>query len=272
MYKCLSQKPDDFIDEFHDNGFVNIEQAIIFFKNYPFEEELNQARNNGLHDRFSTLQFANDSNCRLLIWIESLEGIFLRYENGKQFSQFFVSNNFFENRKQLNVEYFINLFFLDKIEEEIILKVQRKANNINKQPIVFSFNDNPKKAKNLYPAIPWFCLTTFPFVYFYFNMEDITYLSLIFSLFWLPSCFLFLTYWRVNKNAIVKIDYSQKTISYEKDGKRIKFNRNEIDKCYIYEVNTSRLNILIIIVISILFFLIREELLSLILLRSHEIS
>lgn len=92
-YKCFFQKPDDFIDEFHDNGIVNLEQAVNFFRAYPFVEELKKARNNELTNRFPIIKFQNDSNCALLIWKENLDGTFLCYENEKQASQFFISNN-----------------------------------------------------------------------------------------------------------------------------------------------------------------------------------
>jgi len=233
MYKCLSQKPDDFIDEFHDNGFVNIEQAINFFRAYPFEEELKDSRTNEILNRFSIIKFQNDTNCELSIWKENLDGAFLCYENEKQYAQFFVSNNFLENKEGLSVEYFIKLFFSETIEKEIVLKKQRKSNDFRKQPIIFSFNDDTKKVKNLYASIPWFIVSIF-----LFRLD--LYVSLIFSLLWLPSCYLFITYWIVNKNAVVKIDYSQKTLSYVKGGNKIKFNRNEIDKCFIYEVTSSR--------------------------------
>lgn len=236
VYKCLSQKPDDFIDEFHDNGFVNLEQAINFFRVYPFVEELKQVRSNELTDRFPIIIFQNDLNCKLSIWKENSDGTFLCYENEKQSSQFFISNNFLENKEGVSVKFFIELFFSETIENEITLKKKRKSNDIRKQPITFSFNDNTQKIGNFYELIPWFIATVFIFV---FNLDDL-YLSLAFSLLWLPSCCLFLTYWRVNKNAVVKIDYSQKTLSYNKDGMRIKFNRNEIDKCFIYEVSSSR--------------------------------
>lgn len=245
VYKCLSQKPYDFIDEFHDNGFLNLEQAINFFQAYPFEEELRDARNNELTDRFSIIKFQNDSNCALSIWKENSDGTFLYYENGKQFAQFFVSNNFLENKEGVSVQRFIELFFSETIESEIILKEfddeitleeLAKSDDIHKKEITFSFNDNTQKIGNFYELIPWFIATVFIFV---FNLDNL-YLSLAFSLLWLPSCCLFLTYWRVNKNAVVKIDYSQKTLSYNKDGMRIKFNRNEIDKCFIYEVSSSR--------------------------------
>ncbi len=242
-YKCLSQQPDDFIDEFHDNGIVNIEQAVNFFRAYPFVEELKKARNNELTNRFSTIKFQNDSNCALSIWKENLDGTFLCYENEKQASQFFISNNFLENKESVSVEFFIELFFSETIENEITLKKKIKFNDIRKQPISFSFNDDTKKIRNLYASMPWFVLSILFLVFSYEYMSEMIYFHLILSLFWLPSCYLYISYWKANKNAVVKIDFSQKTLSYEKDGKRIKFNRNEIDKCFIYEVSpSSRVN------------------------------
>ena len=243
VYKCLSQRPDDFIDEFNDNGFVNLEEAINFFRTYPFVEELKLVRSNELTERFSIIKFQNNSNCMLSIWKENLDGTFLCYENENQFAQFFISNNFLENKDGLNTDYFIKLFFLETIENEITLKKKIKSNDIRKQPIAFSFNDDTKKIRNLYASLPWFVFSMLFLILGYKHMSDLIFLHVILSLFWLPSCYLYLSYMRVNKNAKVKIDYSQKSLSYEKDGKRIKFNRSEIDKCFIYEVSaSSRLN------------------------------
>lgn len=237
--RYLTQKTDSFTDEFKDNGTVDLEQAIEYFRKYPFEEELKETKKNEIQNRFSKIVFENQNNKKITIWIKDSNGTFLRYENEKQFAQFFISKNFNENKEGLSVEYFLNLFFSGNIEEKLNLKNQKSITKIEKQLITFSFNDS-KKIKNLFNSIPWFLGSIIFEFYDYQSKFGISiYLHLILSFFWLPSVLLFLSYWRINKNAIVKIDSLEKTLSYEKDGKRIKFNRNEIDKCIINEEKSS---------------------------------
>ncbi len=237
--RYLTQKTNSFIDEFKDNGTVDLEQAIGYFRAYPFEEELKETKKNEIQNRFSKIIFENENRKKISIWIEDNNGTFLCYENGKQFAQFFISKNFNENNEGLDVEYFLNLFFSGNIEEKLNLKNLNSTSKIEKQQITFSFNDS-KKIKNLFNSIPWF-LGSIIFLFYDYQskFEMAIYLHLIFSLFWLPSLFLYLSYWRINKNAVIKIDSFEKTLTYEKDGKRIKFNRNEIEKCIINEEESS---------------------------------
>ena len=89
-------------------------------------------------------------------------------------------------------------------------------------------------------TIPWLILSIIAFVYDYNNKFQMgIYVHMILCLFWLPSFILYISYWIKNENAIVKIDPLEKTIAYEKDGKRVIFNRNEIVKCFINEEASS---------------------------------
>ena len=237
--RYLTQKYNSFIDEFQDNGFVNLEKAIECFEEYPFEEELREAKTKLIKNRYSKVIFQNETYKKLSIWIENNQGTFLSYENGKESAQFFISKNFNENMEGLNVEYFLNLFFTEKIEEKLNLKKIESSLKIKKQIITYSFNDS-EKINTLYNSIPWFIFSTIFLIYDYQSkFEMVVYVHLMLSLFWLPSLFLFLSYWIKNKNAIVIIDTFENILSYEKDGKRIKFNRNEIDKCVINEEEST---------------------------------
>jgi hypothetical protein len=237
--RYLTQRFDSFIDEYKDNGLVSLEKAIDFFNTYPFDEELKEVKKNEIVNRFSKIAFESENNQKLSIWIENDEGYFLYYENEKEFAQFFISRNFNENVEGLEVEYFLNLFFANNIEEKLNLKNIEPNLKSKKQLIYFSFEDS-KKLNTLYSSIPWFIGSLIFLIYDYqskFGM--VIYAHIILSLFWLPSLLLYLSYWRINKNAIVKIDSFENIISYQKDGKRIVFNRNEIDKCVINEEEST---------------------------------
>jgi hypothetical protein len=238
-YQYLIQKADFFIDEFKDNGTVTLEQAINFFRIYPFKEELMKFQEKEIINRFSKILFKTEDDITLSIWIENNNGYILLYENKKQFAEFFISNDFNENKKGLSVEYFLELFFFQKIEEELNLKNKRIQLKRNIQPIIFTFK-NTNKINNLYRSIPWLILSIIIFIYDYNNNFKIgLYVQLIFCLFWLPSFILYLSYWKKNENATVKIDPLEKTIVYEKGGKSVKFNRNEIVKCFINEETST---------------------------------
>ncbi|HJS01677.1 MAG TPA: hypothetical protein VJ780_12160, partial [Flavobacterium sp.] len=103
----------------------------------------------------------------------------------------------------------------------------------------FSF-ENSKKLNTLYNSIPWFIISV---VFLFYDYQSkfgmVIYAHITLSLFWLPSLFLFLSYWLINKNAIVKIDSFENIISYQKDNKKIMFNRNEIDKCILNEEEST---------------------------------
>jgi hypothetical protein len=237
--RYLIQKSDYFIDEFKEIGFVDLEQAINSFKEFPFEEELIETKRKEIANRFSKIIFQSDNSKKVTIWIENNEGFFFCYENGKQFSQFFISNNFVENKEGLTVEYFLNIFFSGNIEEKLNLKNIKPIQKIEKRVITFSFNDSTK-IYTLYNSIPWFIGSIIFLIYDYQNKSGMMiYAHLILSLFWLPSLYLFLSYWRINKNATVKIDTFENVLSYQKDGKRTTFNRNEIDKCLINEEEST---------------------------------
>ena len=237
--RYLTQKSDSFVDEFKDNGFVSLEEAIYFFQTYPFVEELKETKKNEGQNRFSKIVFQSDNNQKLSIWIENNEGTFLYYENEKQFAQFFISKNCNENIEGLNVEYFINLFFKNNIEEKLNLKNIPPNLKVKKELITFSF-ENSKKLNTLYNSIPWFIISV---VFLFYDYQSkfgmVIYAHITLSLFWLPSLFLFLSYWLINKNAIVKIDSFENIISYQKDNKKIMFNRNEIDKCILNEEEST---------------------------------
>jgi hypothetical protein len=238
--RYLTQRFDSFIDEYKDNGFVSLEKAIEFFKTYPFDEELKEVKKSEIENRFSKIAFQSENNQKLSIWIENNEGYFLYYDNEKEFAQFFISRNFNENVEGLDVEYFLNLFFANNIEEKLNLKNIKPNLKVKKQLINFSFEDS-KKLNTLYSSIPWFIGSLIFLIYDYYQSKFgmVIYVHIMLSLFWLPSLLLYLSYWRINKNAIVKIDSFENIISYQKDGKRIIFNRNEIDKCVINEEEST---------------------------------
>ena len=110
-FRCLIQKADFFIDEFKDNGIVNLQQAIDFFRIYPFKEELKETQEKEIMNRYSKILFQSVDNKTLTIWTENNDGIILLYENEKQYAQFFISDDFNINKEGLSVEYFLKLFF-----------------------------------------------------------------------------------------------------------------------------------------------------------------
>lgn len=242
--RYLIQKPDDFIDEFKEIGIVNLKQAINSFREFPFEKDLIETRQKEIKNRFSKIVFQSNDGKKVTIWAENNKGFFFCYENEKKSSQIFISDNFIENKEGLSVEYFLSLFFSENIEKELKLKKIKTNRKIRKQITTFSFNDFPK-AYTLYNSIPWFVISVILIIYdFGTQSGELTYVHLVLSLFWLPALYLYISYWKINNNASITIDNFENILTYQKDEKKISFNRNEIDKCTINieESTSSRSN------------------------------
>ncbi len=192
-YSYLIQEPSFFIDEFKDNGIVNLEQSIAYFHNYPFIQQLKEVQEKEIINRYPKIIFRSEDDKTLTIWIEDQKGYLVSYENEKQFAQFYISNNFNENAEGYSVEYFLELFFNQKIEEKLNLKNKGVQKTNNNQFLTFSFKET-KKINNLFMSFPWLLISIILIIYDYRNAFPMAiYAHLILSLFWLPSFILYLS-------------------------------------------------------------------------------
>lgn len=239
-FTCEIQKVDFFIDQTEEKGQVNLDQAIEIFQNFPFDEQLKEARERELTSCLPTVSFKSEDRKTLGIWAEDDKGFFIHYDNGNQFSDFFISNDFEQNPQGLAVEEFIELFFQENIESELCLinKVEEtkpKNHAVNSNLIAFSFSDT-KKIKFYLWTFPYLAFALFLFKVDAGNNFVIGWgIHLFFSIFYLPSTLLHLSYWLKNDGAIVTIDTKGKILAYEKNGQEVKFNRNDIYNCVITE-------------------------------------
>ena len=58
--------------------------------------------------------------------------------------------------------------------------------------------------------------------------------EVLYSLIWLPSFILFITYYRNDDGVSIEIDKTQKTLTYTKEGEIILIHRDDIDHCRIF--------------------------------------
>lgn len=250
-YTCSIQKVDFFIDQFEEIGQVNLEQAIDIFQNFPFLDQFREARERDLSSCLPTILFDSPNGEIFKIWAEDDSGFFLHYDNGRQVSDFYLSNDFERNPEGLAVEEFIDLFFNNTIEDELNLveKVVEEENDeladsfdriSSSNVVTFSFDHNQKFKLYLW-TIPWLAIAL---IFLKFdagrNFEYGWSLHLFFSIFWLPSSIVHLSYWFKNNGAVVSIDTKSKTLSYKKGGQLIKFNREDIINCEINEARSSK--------------------------------
>lgn len=256
-FTCDIQKVDFFIDQIEDKGQVNLEQAIEIFQNFPFTAQLKEARERELTSCLPTVSFKGADRKALGIWAEDDKGFSIHYDNGTQVADFYLSNDFEKNPEGLAVEEFIELFFKEKIEDELNLidkgtdreRVEENNENLlsetrkslkHSNHITFSFNET-KKFKFYLWTLLFFALALFLFIADADNNFELGWgLHLLLTFFWLPGTIVHLTYWLKNKGAIVTIDTKAKTLAFEKDGQQIKFNRKNIHHCEINETRSHR--------------------------------
>lgn len=250
---CYIQKVDFFIDQVEEKGDVTLDQAIEIFQNFPFAEQLKEARERELTSCSPTVSFRSADGKVLAVWAQDDKGFSLHYNNTKQVANFYISNDFEKNPRGLVVEEFIELFFNESIEQELNLtdieieKVSEVEENIESKPqpiysdiVKFSFSDT-KKFKHLLWTLPFLGLALFLLkVDAQKNFSLGWGFHLFFSLLWLPSIIVHLTYLFKNNGAVVTIDTKSKTLSYEKNGQQIKFNRADIHNCEINEVRSYK--------------------------------
>lgn len=247
-FTCNIQKVDFFIDQVEERGLVNLDQAINVFQSFPFDDQLKEARERELTSCLPTVTFKSADGKTLSIWAEDDKGFSFYYDNGKQISNFYLSNDFEKNPQGLAAEEFIDLFFNETIEQELDLIDKEEENDEEEIPAIvkkasnskivsFSFGDTVKYKLYLW-TLPWLALALFIFkVDAEKNFELGWGMHLLFAFFWLPSTIIHLSYWLKNSGAVVSINTKTKTITYEKDGHQIEFTRDDIHLC---EINETR--------------------------------
>ena len=245
------QKVNFFADQFEDKGKIQEEDLIDAFYNFPFVEQFEEAKNRKLTSCFPKIIFKSDCGLSLSIWAESEEGFFLKYENESQESEFYISNEFNASNDGLIVEDIIELFSKGKIESLLTLRPKENADRLAalSKKLKISNNDQAKtykyKEKKKFKHFTWLIVCLISTLIFSFFLEgrdfDIAWkIYLFFSMYWLPSLLLYFSYWLKNENTTILIDRELKTITYEKDGTRIKLNRADICDCSLIETRSSR--------------------------------
>jgi hypothetical protein len=247
--KCTIQKFDFFEDQFADKGNVDLDTAVQLFQDFEFTEQLKEAKKLETESCLPTIIFESNDGKKLTISAYDENGFSLYYENIKKEAEFFISNNFEENPSGILVEEFIEMFFEQTIEDELVLENKKKivvkekvevSKSKNTNSVTYSFNDKGKLRYFLWSS-PW---VIFSILFVYFNMTSefkIEWYYLFFlCLFWVPALIVHISYWFKNKNVRVIIDRNEKTLTYEKNGKIIKFNRSDIKLCELNHSSYSR--------------------------------
>lgn len=263
--KCIIQKFDFFEDQFEDKGNVNLDTAIQLFQDFEFTEQLKEAKKLETESCLPTIIFESNNRKKLTISAYDENGFSLHYENIEKEAEFFISNNFEENPSGILAEEFIEMFFEQTIENELVLENKKKIvedekKEINKSKntnsVTYSFNDKGKLRYFLW-STPW---VIFSILFVYFNLTSNLkiewYYLIILCLFWIPALIVHISYWFKNKNVRVIIDRNEKTLTYEKNGEIIKFNRSDIKRC---ELNHSSFSRSTMIDYSYLWFILNDK-------------
>lgn len=242
------QKVNFFTDQVEEMGQVDLAGAVKAFHKFPFDDQLKEVRQRELTSSLPTITFKSNNNKKISIWAKDDKGFYLLYDNGKQVADFYLSHDFNKNPKGFVAEEFIELYFRGTIEQYLNLVDKHREDDDFSESVPqhtdktfsFSFKDT-NKIKFLAYTLVLLSLVFF----FYIDRKESFELGWLYPLFLalffgLPSVFLHISYWLKNYNATVIIDTQDKTIEYKKNGKSIKFNRNDIYNCEINETRSFR--------------------------------
>lgn len=249
-FTCNIRKVDFFIDEIEELGTVDLDQAILIFQEFPFEAQLQEAKELEALGCPPTVTFLSSDGKELSIWTVNDEGFSLFYDNGTQISNFYISNNIEKNPDGLLVEEFIELFFNGTIEHELKLADKDEYDveplleayeNNNSAPIVtFQY----KGMENIKPYIFTLVYLVGAIIIFILDAQSNFKMGwgfhAIISLFWLPGTYLQYTYWQKNKGATVTINKETKTLKYLSDYENIQFKRTDIKYCKVVECTSIK--------------------------------
>lgn len=238
--KYKIQKANFFSDQFEEKGEIDTDMAIEVFQSFPFEQQFEEIKSRKMTSCFPKLIFEKENNESLSIWGENEECFFLHYENRESESNFLISNIYNPDTEQFSTEDVIELFITGKIPSTLNLNskigINKHQETEEKQ---LTFHSQEKLKYKHYAWVILFLLSTL--IIFRFkdnrNFDIAIYVYSFFSLYWLPSAILLITYYLKNKQVIIKIDRNSNTIYFEKNGESIIFNRDDISLC---EINKTR--------------------------------
>jgi len=238
-----TKRIESFQDEFEEKGLINCEQAVSIFQTYPWEENVKKSLNDGISYSLPTIVFYNEKNEQLEIGTTDLSSFDLFFFNTSHYAQLRISNDFSLNPEGVSVEDFIELFFNGEMQEKVHLEPIPLNETIileNELNVIeYDFNKNSFLKIKISFSI-FFFINIFSF-FFFFNNEIYSknlsialILHIIILLFWLPSIYLFYTYYIKNNNAILKVDSKLNTIEYADRKQNLKFNKRDINFCILF--------------------------------------
>ena len=233
------QKNDFLTDEAEEKGEIDFHSAIDVFQNFLFETQLEIAAQTESASYYPTITFKSDSANQLSIKADSLRGFDMNYDNGSKMAEWFLSNDMNQNIEGLTVEYFIELFFKEKIENQLNLQPKNINSEITDQSPdnIISYTFSPSLI-NLIDFLlgvggglfaTWLAAETLT--------KDINptiwIVQVLLFILWFPRIFFGITYFLHDRRVKVTIDSETNVINYEKDGDQVTFNRNDIKECFI---------------------------------------
>jgi len=239
------QKVNFYTDQVEEKGQIDLSGAIQQFQSFPWEEQLKEVRNREETSTIPTITFVGNNGQKLGIWTTDINLFELYYENDKKSAHLTISNDFNINSKGLSIEDFIELFFNEQFENNVVLEKNSISKRIKKET---QYKCDIQKNKNikylLFPFV-WFILNVVLVSVLYTNnvfQEDKGYtifiqIILLFS--WAPGFYLYITYNRKNKNATLRINTKDKIAIYKDSNQEIKFSRNDVKFCLLSVTKSS---------------------------------
>ena len=236
---------DSFSGEVREMGETDLENAITYFQNFPFEEVWKTAKMKADSPERPTITIKSEDGKSLTIWSDGTAGFSFSYFNGKQVGDAFLAADVTKNPKGYSIEMFIEKFFDQTIEPWLNLvdymeepdATEMDTLDRNKGIVTFTTKENKGR-----PYVFWIMFLLLNLVALRmswvqsksFSEVDV-FVSILLGFFWLPGVYLQVSYWLHDKSSCLIINTKDKTLERLTKMDSVKFNRNEVLRTEIHE-------------------------------------
>jgi hypothetical protein len=234
-----------FEDQIESMGEVTLEECIIAFHNFPWEDQIEELTQREWASTVPSMILTDENLNRLSIYANNLKSFQIIYENDRGSAHLILSNDILLNPNGNGPEDYIDMFFNQNIEEVIEVDYDISGENAEESEIEipdeilqYSFNDRRKWQYLRWPIIVLLANLTF-LMLFYVNPPQesellfLLFLQMIAILIWGGDLFLFVTYSIQNFNAVLMIGNETKKVMYSDRYGQLIFGRDQIADCLI---------------------------------------
>lgn len=248
---------DSYFGEVTEMGETDLENAITYFQNFPFDEIWKTAKKKADSPERPEITFQSQDGKSLTIWSNGNAGFSFSYFNGQQVGEAFLSADVRKNPKGYCIEMFIEKFFDQTIESWLILadyKEDPDATDIDTPDGTKGIISFTSKENNGMPYIYWIMFLLLNLVALRmswvqsksFSELDL-FLSILLGCFWFPGAYLQVSYWLHDRSSCLTIDTKNKTMEWLTKMDSVRFNRSDVLRTEIHKGRRSQYSFLKVI-------------------------